>query len=113
MLTFEPKSVVPAPLSILNDIKIRAPLSDLMAGPAKIATRKSEFTSISKWQALDTKYPMYDLHDFAHLATATLEHNLYGNMYQSSLHTLKADYTRLVTSPGEHKFEEYHPFLPF
>ena len=73
-----------------------------MIGPGRIMVRKSDFDSVSEQQALDTRHAMYDLHDFAHMTTATLNSSLYGNTYQSSLSALDYKYTKLITSPGKH-----------
>jgi len=44
-----------------------------------IAVRKQDFLSKSSEQILVNRLPLNDLHDFAHLTTATLSPELYGN----------------------------------
>ncbi len=72
-----------------------------MTGPTKLVVLEADFNSITAQKAPQTSDPVYDLHDFSHMTVAALHSTLYGNKYQSSLHLLRKDHTRLITSPGK------------
>lgn len=64
-----------------------------------VAIRLKDFEK-SATEMLHVSTPQWDLHDFAHLATATLSSELYGNKYFDKLIYLPSTLTSLVRSPG-------------
>jgi len=65
-----------------------------------LGVRKSDFGDRVPRDSFDASTPLYDLHDFAHLTTATLCPRLYGNKYFDCLFHLPNHFRRLIQSPG-------------
>jgi len=68
-------------------------------GYRHVAVRKQDFEKPVEDVLADLK-PLWDLHDFAHLTTATLSPELFGNEYHAHLIKLEPSLTALVRSPG-------------
>ncbi|KAI0508579.1 hypothetical protein F5B22DRAFT_620349 [Xylaria bambusicola] len=69
-------------------------------GPNHVVVRKGDFINRPSSEVLASHSPMWDLHDFAHLSSATLDETLYGNKYQACLVQLPKRLTALIRSPG-------------
>ena len=86
-------------LKVEHATKLVPPNAISCIGNGAIAVRKRDFEG-SADEVLNDPSPMYDLHDFSHLATATLSPELYGNKYFSHLVNLGPRLTALIRSPG-------------
>lgn len=75
------------------------PLAISCIGKCHIAVRSKDFERPAK-ELLAVTNPLFDLHDFAHLTTATLSPELFGNKYFNHLIKLSSNLTALVHSPG-------------
>lgn len=64
------------------------------------AVREKDFTMTSSEALLNETSVLWDLHDFAHQATASLSPALYGSKYFSHLQFLHPRATALIRSPG-------------
>ncbi|KAF8533210.1 hypothetical protein BDD12DRAFT_762318 [Trichophaea hybrida] len=86
-------------LKVENPTKLVPPNAISSIGNAHIAVRKQDFLRTDE-ELLAEKVPLWDLHDFAHLTTATLSPELFGNKYFDYLIKLEPKLTALVRSPG-------------
>lgn len=68
--------------------------------PQHLAVRKEDFIDRSPKDSYQERSVLYDLHDFAHMATVRLSCELYGNKYHPSLETLPLNLKQLISSPG-------------
>ena len=69
-------------------------------GHKSFAVREKDFSTITSEALLNDTSVVWDLHDFAHQATASLAPNLYGSKYFSDLQHLPSSATALIRSPG-------------
>ena len=68
-------------------------------GENQIAVNDKSFRDTAEDNLGESK-PLYDLHDFAHLTTATLCSELFGNQYHPKLTNLPPHLTALIRSPN-------------
>jgi hypothetical protein len=66
----------------------------------RFAVRACDFLDRNLEDSWSEPKALYDLHDFSHWATATLNPSLYGNYYHGHLDKLPAHYQHLITSPN-------------
>ena len=86
-------------LKIDNPACLVPPNAISSIGKGHVAVRSKDFERPSE-ELLAERNPLFDLHDFAHLTTAVLSPELFGNKYLNHLIKLPADLTALVRSPG-------------
>ncbi|KAF8247317.1 hypothetical protein K440DRAFT_629330 [Wilcoxina mikolae CBS 423.85] len=86
-------------LKVENPTKLVPPNAISSIGNSHIAVRKQDFLMTDE-ELLTKTVPLWDLHDFAHLTTATLSPELFGNKYFDYLIKLEPKLTALIRSPG-------------
>lgn len=78
-------------------------------GKNQIYVREDDFIKRSPDDSFQEKKALYDLHDFAHATTATLNPTLYGNYYFDYLVSLPSYHRDLIKSPY-YKTNKANPF---
>jgi hypothetical protein len=86
-------------LKVENPTKLVPPNAISSIGDSHIAVRRQDFLRTNE-ELLAESVPLWDLHDFAHLTTATMSPELFGNKYFDYLIKLEPKLTALVRSPG-------------